>query len=292
MKTNYLMTVLALASMIFLSSCDDDPVNTDASFDLNISGLEDLGDDAVYEGWIIVDGSPVTTGVFSVDADGALSTTTFTVSEEDLNSASTFVLTIEPSPDNDPGPSAVHILAGDFDGNAADLTIDHSAALTTDLSSSAGSYILATPTDSDDTNEKSGIWFLDLSSGAPAPGLTLDELPEGWAYEGWVVMDGTPVSTGVFIDGLAADDSSPYSGTESGPPFPGEDFLNNAPSGLSFPTDMAGKTAVISIEPVPDNSPAPFTLKPLVGNIDADALDHVTYTLGQNLVFPSGTVTR
>lgn len=293
MKTNFLIAVMALMSVFLMTSCDEDPVtNTDASFDLNISGLEDLGPDANYEGWIIVDGAAVSTGVFSVDADGELSNTSFTVSEDDLNAASTFVLTIEPSPDNDPAPSAVHILAGDFSGNAADLTIEHSAALATDFLGAAGSYILATPTDGPDNNENSGIWFLDLSTGAPTQGMSLETLPEGWAYEGWVVIDGTPVSTGTFTTASGADNLAAFSGTEAGPPFPGEDFLNNAPDGLSFPVDLAGGTAVISVEPVPDNSPAPFTLKPLVGAIDANALDHVTYSLEQNLSFPTGRVTR
>ena len=74
--------------------------------------------------------------------------------------------------------------------------------------------------------------------------------------------------------------------------FPGEDFLMNAPTGLSFPTDIAGGTAVISVEPYPDNSPNPFTLKPLVHNIPASAKDHMVYDMGQNLSFPTGTVTR
>jgi hypothetical protein len=89
-----------------------------------------------------------------------------------------------------------------------------------------------------------------------------------------------------------ADESAPYSDSLPGPPFPGEDFLKNAPDNLSFPTDIAGGTAVISIEPDPDNSAGPFTLKPLVHAILADAVDHVTYDMGQNLNFPTGTVTR
>ncbi len=63
--------------------------------------------------------------------------------------------------------------------------------------------------------------------------------------------------------------------------------------GLSFPTDLACATAVISIEPEPDDSPAaPFTLKPLVSMIAADATDHVTYSIPTNLgSFPTGTAT-
>ena len=89
-----------------------------------------------------------------------------------------------------------------------------------------------------------------------------------------------------------ADNAAPFSGNEGTPPFPGEDFVMNAPTGLSFPTDLSGGVAVISVEPVPDNSSAPFALKPLVGMIDANAMDHTPYQMDQNLSFPTGTATR
>jgi hypothetical protein len=118
-------------------------------------------------------------------------------------------------------------------------------------------------------------------------------LPAGWKYEGWTVIDGQPVTTGTFTAVDEMDEAAPFSGVDPGPPFPGEDFLMNAPSGLTFPTDIRGGTAVISIEPDPDNSPAPFVLKPLVGSIAADAMDHFTYDLSQNLgSFPSGTAMK
>ena len=141
--------------------------------------MEDLGSDFTYEGWIIVDGSPVTTGTFDVAADGTLSRTSFEVEAADLEAASTFVLTIEPQPDNDPAPSAVHILAGDFSGTNANLTVGHSAAIATDFTASTGDYILATPTDGMDNNEASGVWWLDNSGAAPVAGLDLPTLPEG-----------------------------------------------------------------------------------------------------------------
>ncbi len=85
---------------------------------------------------------------------------------------------------------------------------------------------------------------------------------------------------------------APYSGPEDGPPFPGEDFLTNAPAGLTFPVDLSGGAAVISVEPSPDDAAAPFTLKPLFGEIPSGAEDHVTYPLGNNAQdFLSGTVT-
>ena len=288
--------LLMLGLSLFLVGCDDDDnpsEPTTSSLNLNISGLEDLGSTALYEGWIMVDGAPKTTGTFTVNSSGTLSSTSFDIDSEDLNKATAFILTIEPNPDPSPDPSDVHILAGDFNGSSASLSVGHGAALGDDFSNISGKYILATPTDGNDQDENSGLWFLDLSSGAPAVGLDLPTLPAGWKYEGWAVINGMPVTTGTFTSVSAVDDSAPYSGSAGGPPFPGEDFLNNAPMGLTFPTDLAGGTAVISIEPDPDNSPNPFTLKPLVKMIPSNAVDHVTYTLDQNLgSFPTGTATK
>jgi hypothetical protein len=292
MKT--ILTLSTLLLFVFLSSCDEsedsDPMK---NLNLNISGLEDLGSDAIYEGWLIVNGAPVTSGTFSVDANGNMSQTSFPVNATDLDDASTFVLTIEPVPDNNAAPSDVHLLAGDFSANSASLTVGHGAALGDDFASSAGKYILATPTDGPETNENSGIWFLSLEGGSPAVGLTLPMLPAGWKYEGWTVIDGQPVTSGKFTAVDEIDEDDPFSSTMDGPPFPGEDYLLNAPSGLTFPTDLSEGTAVISIEPDPDNSPGPFTLKPLVGGIPAMAMDHFTYDMMKNLgSFPSGTASK
>lgn len=298
MKNTFrLFAFLSIFSGLLLSSCKDDeeitPTTSDeGSLTLELSGLEDLGDGYAYEGWIIVDGAPVTTGTFTVDENGNPSKSTFTVSKSDIDAASTFVLTIEPMPDNDPAPSDVHILAGDFSGDDANLSIAHMAALNNDFSSSKGKYILATPTDTVSSNEDSGVWFLDNSSGMPAAGLVLPILPAGWAYEGWAVIDGKPVSTGTFTELDKADMAAPFSGAEMAPPFPGEDFLMNAPMGLTFPTSLKGATAVISIEPVPDNSTTPFTLKPLVGMISETADVHTAYDMNTNLAFPTGMAKR
>ena len=283
----------ALFAIAFTACKDDDDTSSTEQLELNLSGLEDLGSGYTYEGWIIVDGAPVTTGTFDVDADGALSKTSFDIDAAQLESATTFVLTIEPKPDSDPAPSSVHILAGDFSGTAANLSVGHDAALGNDFKAATGTYILATPTDGMNNNERSGLWFLDPTAG-PGPGLDLPTLPAGWKYEGWAVINGTPVSTGTFTDVAKADDSAPFSGTMAGPPFPGEDFIINAPAGLDFPTELRGGTAVISIEPSPDNSAAPFLLKPLVSPIDANAADHTPFQLGNNAAAtnPTGTATK
>lgn len=292
--TNNIFKLMVLGFAMIMISCGDEDTTSDSLLNLNLTGLQDLGSDYAYEGWIMVDGAPKTTGIFTVDENGTPSTTTFELSEEDLEKATAFILTIEPSPDSDPAPSDVHILAGDFSADNAELTVSHGAALGTDFADATGKYIIATPTDGMDNNEESGVWFLDNSSGSAVAGLNIPTLPEGWAYEGWAVIDGTPVTTGTFTSASGADSASTFSGTAGGPPYPGEDFIQNAPAGLSFPTNLQGATIVISVEPVPDNSPEPFVLKPLVGMAAADAPVHSVLDMANNAVTtnPVGTASR
>ena len=59
---------IIIALLLFVTSCDnkeDEGQSDSATLNLSISGLEDLGTDYVYEGWLIIDGAPVTTGVFT-----------------------------------------------------------------------------------------------------------------------------------------------------------------------------------------------------------------------------------
>ncbi len=291
-----LLFTATILGIITITGCnnDDDTPPTTGNLTLKISGLEDLGNDFTYEGWLIVNGTPVSAGTFNVNSSGTLSKTSFEIGLNNLDIATAYILTIEPSPDNDPMPSSVHILAGDFSENTSSLTVGHKSALGDDFSTSTGGFILATPTDGGmDTNEKSGVWWLDPAGGTPSAGLSLPVLPAGWKYEGWAVIDNTPVTTGKFLSATGADDSAPTSKTVIAPPFPGEDFLINAPTGLTFPTDLAGKTVVISVEPNPDNSPAPFLLKPLVGDVPASAIPFTLYMMSnKSSSNPSGKVSR
>ena len=298
----HLLTTLAMGAMLLTGCTDDQEEMTVANLNLNLSGLEDLGNDFTYEGWIMVDGTPVSTGTFDVDAEGNLSRSSFELDINDINAATAFILSIEPIPDPDPAPSAVKILGGDFSGNSASVSISHAAALGTSFTGASGGFILATPTTADPNDNQAGVWFIDNSGATPSAGLkNLPDLSSlsGWTYEGWAVIDGIPVSTGTFNQADVADDnatSSVFKGLDGdGPGYPGEDFIKNAPMGLSFPADLttAGTAIVISIEPVPDNSPMPFTLKPLAGS--AAGAELATYTLMDNIAastYPSGTVSR
>lgn len=287
-----LKLVYVSIAIVFFASCDDnnETIPTTGDLTIDFTGLEALGDDYVYEGWLIVNGSPVSTGTFS----SVTFPQSFTVGIDDLNAATQFVLSIEPAVDSDPAPAATKLLSGDFFGNTATVT---STGIVGDFSNSWGKYILATPTDMDDSNEESGVWFLDNSSGSPALGLSLPTLTDGWKYEGWVVLNGTPVSTGTFLDPVSADDNaatSPYKGTTgNGPGFPGEDYLIGSAAGVDFPTDLKGATIVISVEPYPDNSPAPFALKPLVHMVPSDAMNHSVISMGAGpLKVLTGSVSR
>ena len=259
------------------------------SLNVQLTGLENLGATAVYEGWLIFNGAPKSAGRFTVNDQGVMSQNSFSASSADLAAATAYVLTIEPANDNDPGPTKTHLLAGDFDSarSQATLSVAHSAALGNDFTRATGKFFLATPTNPGTDDQ--GIWWIDASTGSPQAGLNLPTLPAGWAYEGWVVVDGKPTSIGRFtsVTGADSDGAGPAKGAGSAPPFPGQDFINPAKK-------LPGGMAVISIEPEPDNSAAPFLLKPLLTNPIANATgaaNSQTMVNQASKVNPKGTVT-
>ncbi|MFB6263009.1 MAG: hypothetical protein ABEL76_05205 [Bradymonadaceae bacterium] len=260
-----------------------------------------------YEGWLIDgEGNPVSTGKFDVNSEGdllgpndeKLDNNKFSA-ESKVDSPQAFVVSVEPKNDDDPAPSNTKFVAGDFSDGSANLKVSAGDAVGTDFADAKAGYILATPTNGSGSNEKSGIWFLDNSGDSPKASISgvpdVSGSDDGWQWEGWVVFQKSgnpfPVSTGKFDDPASADNAAPYSGNMSGPGFPGEDFLNSPPSGLTFPTDLSGKKVVISLEPQPDSTDKPFALKPITGDIPGDASDHTGYTADTTPELPSGEAT-
>ena len=276
---------------------DDSTVSSGSTnVQLEFDGLEPLGEGFVYEGWVILDGAPVSTGRFNVEGDGSLTFLSDSlVADEDLARATTVVITIEPAVDPDPGPADPKPLAGDIVDGVAQLSIGHPAAIGDDFSEAGGSFFVATPTTESTDDEYSGVWFLVPPAGEgqpPTAGLDIPELPAGWVYEGWVVIDGQPVSTGRFLDPAAPDDFGGFSGPLGNPPFPGEDFIVNAPDGLTFPLDLRGNgTVVLTIEPADDDSPAPFAMRPLAAPVPAGLEVPGSVDLGPGPGVPSGVAT-
>jgi hypothetical protein len=285
-KINLLLSMLAIISIVACSSDDDGPNIPKSTLTLNLNGLEALSDGFEYEGWIMVNGSPVSTGTFTTPS----SSQTFRVPTADLEIATAFILSIES--DNDPAPSNTKVLSGDFVGNANSATLSLENQVPGILNM-GGSFFLATPTDYVVDNDESGVWFM---SSPGVAGLTnLPNLGTGWKYEGWVVVDGNVLSTGKFTSATGEDDSSFFSGPNDGPEFPGEDFLaTGVPiDGLTFPLDLRNQTVVVSIEPQPDDSASPFSLKPLIGDTGTALGGTNPYSMTlNNASFPSGSVTR
>lgn len=247
-----------------------------------------------YEGWVLAQNGVFSTGRFNVQADGtvvsvdsngdATGTIGNTASSRhlyDQNSGQegSFILTIEPDGDTDPGPSSVHYVGGSFNGNTTRAVTSHSGAIGAEFLSSSFSYILATPTNGPTTHNQ-GIWFLDPNAG-PGPSLNLPRLNTGWAYEGWIIdhSTGEVISTGTFREANVADSDAagPAAGPNAAPPFPGQDFINPA-----LVLNDGEKTVVISIEPFPDFDPAPFTLKILAHDI-ANGAPVTTPISGNNI---------
>ena len=265
---------------------------------LSLSGLEPLANGFHYEGWAIIDGMPISTGKFNVRPNGQLTGVGGAAVRNGnnfkpaatLSRTSDIVITIEAAGDRDQNPSNTKVLAGPVSNGKANLNVMNSNAIGVNFGTASGGYILATPTDGGmNTNEKSGIWFIDSTSGMPMPGLKLPMLPGGWNYEGWVIFDGMPLTSGKFTMPNMADFMAPFSGPAMGPPFPGEDYLQSALQGLTFPTDLSGRGVVITVEPDPDDSEEPFRLAPLGGTVPSPAADHTFYTLqNQADMLPSG----
>lgn len=282
-----ILGLLFVASLIAACNNNDDDVTT-SNLTLNLVGLETLGSEFVYEGWVIVNGEPISTGTFT----SVTFPQTFSVDSDDLDNASAFVLSIEPRVDPDPAPAPTKILRGSFSGNSAAVTTE----IVGDFSTASGSFFLRTPTDEsgiNNGNDENGVWF-GVPGMPPTPDFVLPTLPAGWAYEGWVIGDAGPISTGTFTAFNTMDSGNLLSGTlnNAGPPVPGEDFFNNAPTGETFPLDVRGRRVVISVEPVPDDSSSPFTLKPLWA-ISGTATAPSKHLFEQNLgTLPTGTVTR
>ena len=169
MITKKMMAIGTIAlGLLTTVSCgsDDDggvpPVPT-ADLTLTLVGLDELEGDFIYEGWIIVNGTPISTGTF----DATENEYTFTTIESDLEAATRFVVSIEPVPDTDATPADTKILSGAFNGNSASLSLDEVA----DFSNIDGNFEVFTPSDMDVTKEN-GIWFVNTV----VDDMTMEEL--------------------------------------------------------------------------------------------------------------------
>jgi hypothetical protein len=290
MNTKFFIVFAAL--IIFITGCDyfenSDTLNI-SKFETNISGLPVIADTMTFVGWFQWENKTtlkkIAEKVFVLDADqnGNISYTS-ELPFQSLQRAELFYLTIEnKNVANDSAlvPSTRKILSGSFSFAAANLIVSDNAS---NFENIDGLFNLATPTNGLNTDELSGVWFVDSSSTNPVSGLKkLPELYSGWIYEGWVYINGQFISTGRFSDPTKADLFSNYGGSGNGFNFPGEDLLINAPSGLTFPTNLSDAKVYVSIEYKDGrtNGTSPFIVV-LEGTIPASAQSNVSYNLNRS----------
>lgn len=264
--------LLLVPLLVALGGCEltevEDGTNV-SELQISVSGLRQLPDTLIYATWLtrfdlnkqenvsaLID--PVTVG-----SDGSFTLSTSKVSFEQIQASigvgvtiekkSRFVFTSEAEEDSlrkIMKPAGRSILQGKFGSNTLDLTVNN---VITDFSEVSGMFTLLTPTDGNtDQNETSGIWFADSVDrvNGPLQGINLQDAKTGWSYFAWVETGSAMLKMGGFTSASAADDSSYFSSTvASGLPFPGEDFLLNAPAGVTFPLNLAGAKVIITAQP-------------------------------------------
>lgn len=269
---------------LFLTSCDDDESSVEfGTMRLQMSSLTTPGTGYVYGVWLKENSAYTFLGDFTLTSTGTLSRTLYSIESQRLQAATGVMITLENEGEIGDNPSATRILAGDFISKGARLTTDHVDALNVDFSSSAASYILATPTDNDTSNEQSGIWYYDTMTMAST--LDLPALPSNWIYESWLLVGDSLTSMGKFDNPLAADQNNSFgAGINPGFNAPGGDFLQGR---ADFPADLREGQIYISVEPIPDDATSPFAIRPL----SAAILDSIP-TMPTPLEYADGTLVR
>ncbi len=285
-------------TILTLGGCDSgtsDSAEPQFRVQFSFSGLDALQSGFHYQAWLKVGSEMLSTDAFNLDDEGRFVNltgqfiaSTFFV-ETDISGASMVMISIEGKGDNDTEPSGSIVLAGPVTGSTAVLSTTDANAVGTDYSSSSGTFALLTPTDTDPTNETGGVWLVNPGMGSSlSAGTSLSTPPSGWMYEGWVEINGVMLSMGKFSRSDALDTGKLYSDPDE-ISYPGEDFLNNPPGGVSFPPDLSGAAVYVTLEPNPDDSLDPYSYRLMEGQVPDAPSSRQGYPLAGSTTIPSGT---
>lgn len=328
LRSRYSALSLA-AALLFFSACKDEPTGPE-NFTVSLSALNLQrlpAGQGHYELWISFpeeganralakpthgDEAFVSFGKFNLSADNSQllnlggQPMTFTPAKEiDINLAVDALITMELEGDNDEAPGS-RLLGGDFTGSDATanayLATSAEDVFNFDFRTVSAAYVLTTPTTSDTTDFKQGIWWITRGN-VIASGF--DKLPvladtSGWRYEGWLVdrSNSAAYSTGKFRSANLADDDRAgiTAGTNGdGFTFPGQDFIRaqgSIPALLQL--DNGNFEARITLEPEPDNASTPSYLVLLNDEIIGPNLPstHTPQAMNNRATgLPSATVT-
>lgn len=290
-----------LLVFLFLAGCDstsssDEPANR-FRMTLDVDGLVPLQDGFRYQVWAMVDNTPVGSTVFNVNENGQFVNSLGQIVSRTLSMsanvahATTVMVTINGKTDSGTVPSNRVLMAGDVSNERVTLSVDHPLALGAELGGPfTGAFQLATPSDTNPNNESEGLWFGTGQGAQLQPTLDLPELPSEWIYEGWVSLsDGTLLSTGKFTRGDQFDESNPH-GFPEVPFVPGEDFLLDPPTGVTFPLDFSGANVFVSVEMASDDDQsAPFAIRLLSGSVPASPQPRTPYAMQSSTSVPGGS---
>jgi hypothetical protein len=266
------------------------------NLNLTLSNLQPLTQ-AHYQAWLIQGDKTTSIGGFNPASSGpilGLDGTAFNPAVPIDGTNAQLIITIEAGSNVVTTPSKSIILSGTLKDNKANLTFN-----AIDLSTAKGVYSLATATDPNGPNQKSGIWFAHSDGKTlTGPGLDIPDAPVGWKYEAQAMFRGVAVAMGRFSKKDQTDEFNKYAiNQDQLPTFPGEDFLQKAPGTISatFPTDLTtGEwSIIISLEPDQNNvdptGDGTFFLQPIKGTIDKGASTYKEYPLTIDLKnFPTG----
>ena len=299
-----------MAGVLSLAGCNDTGLEFEPAgssiIQLSFDGLEPLDGGLNYQAWVIrlnngsYWGAPL--GIFNMDGDGNLVDPSSGAPMSGDFPAKLYPaevygvqVSVELSDTTVSQPSSTLLLGGPVAGRTGNLSLAHWLGVAVDFEPMEGTFMLMTPSDGDSENERSGLWFGDNSTGEVLPGLFLPQAPQGWDYEGWVVSGSDTLSTGKFALPNAGDTTDLFGGLSDTPAVPGQDFLFNPPQGISFPLDLAGGSAFLTLEPWEEWDVAPerpFPIRLMEAQIPQDAAAKVTYVLESRFPeFPTGVVT-
>lgn len=161
-----------------------------------------------------------------------------------------YEITVEKVGDRDEKQSGCTLLRGVNENNQVYFSLN-----AIDLSRAAGSFLMATLSDgTSETNEKSGIWFVDSIS-SPSKSLNLPELPSCWTYSAYLIYRDDYLRVGNFKESDKEDSFSEFSQTFESPiDFPGEDFLRGLPQNIEPPINVSNNGNILMISLEPDDS--------------------------------------
>jgi len=319
-----LLSVILLIFLLFIIACEDRELLTNADrvsrVRINIVGLNDPGAAAWYESWVLwnkemgqgTDIDTTSLGILQAQGNGTYRVET-DIELGFIQAGLTILVTIE---DNDtPGdepPSDYEIIAAGIAANSGSFSLGNAEILNFKFEEANGTFILDTPTETPSSqNPYSGIWFVNPDTTITDilddqnnvigqdttveffPGLELPALPiepAGWTYEAFVETGGQTVSLGKFVQPSGGDDAATYSGNQPAYPFPGEDLLNNPPAGLTFPVDLRGARAYVTVAPpFPAQGNSPYNVTVFEALIGGNAQARQLYSLTNTSdTFPSG----